>query len=155
MRFCPLYALSIAVCEVDGLRKLSTHLGQYDVARRANHASSRVSCPALSRKIFRFVEHPNQTYNCRRLIPHEGRIAIVTDVGMGCGGRTSPSAMIARRTAFGGEVVWSWRSNAGAKVAESSANDGGNQAWSPRRARRTPLKPLRRECRLMRCTLGC
>ncbi len=27
-----------------------------------------------------------------------------------------------------GEVVWSWRSNAGAKVAELSANDGGNQA---------------------------
>src|SRR6266436_4569820 len=41
-----------------------------------------------------------------------------------------------------GEVVWSWRSNAGAKVAESSANDGGNQAWSPRRARRKPLKPF-------------
>src|SRR5437016_246327 len=41
-----------------------------------------------------------------------------------------------------GEVVWSWRSDAGAKVAESSANDGGNQAWSPRRARRKPLKPF-------------
>jgi hypothetical protein len=27
-----------------------------------------------------------------------------------------------------GEVVWSWRSDAGAKVAELSANDGGNQA---------------------------
>jgi hypothetical protein len=27
-----------------------------------------------------------------------------------------------------GEVVWSWRSNAGVKGAESSANDGGNQA---------------------------
>jgi len=48
-----------------------------------------------------------------------------------------------------GEVVWSWRSDAGAKVAESSASDGGNQAWSPRRARRKPLKPLRRECRLI------
>ena len=27
-----------------------------------------------------------------------------------------------------GEVVWSWRSEAGAKVAESFADDGGNQA---------------------------
>jgi hypothetical protein len=34
-----------------------------------------------------------------------------------------------------GEVVWSRRSDAGVKVAESSANDGGNQAWSPGRSR--------------------
>jgi hypothetical protein len=27
-----------------------------------------------------------------------------------------------------GEVVWFWRSEAGAKVAETSADDGGNQA---------------------------
>jgi hypothetical protein len=27
-----------------------------------------------------------------------------------------------------GEVVWFWRSEAGAKVAERSADDGGNQA---------------------------
>jgi hypothetical protein len=27
-----------------------------------------------------------------------------------------------------GEVVWFWRSEAGAKVAVTSANDGGNQA---------------------------
>jgi hypothetical protein len=39
-------------------------------------------------------------------------------------------AIIARTNdaAADGEVVWSWRSDAGAKVAESSANDGGNQA---------------------------
>ena len=34
-----------------------------------------------------------------------------------------------------GEVVWSWRSDAGAKSAVRSADDGGNQAWSPRRSR--------------------
>jgi hypothetical protein len=34
-----------------------------------------------------------------------------------------------------GEIVWSWRSDAGAKFAESSAGDGGNQAWSPGRSR--------------------
>jgi hypothetical protein len=44
-----------------------------------------------------------------------------------------------------GEVVWSWRSDAGAKFVKTLTRltgDGGNQAWSPRRARRTPLKPF-------------
>ena len=37
---------------------------------------------------------------------------------------------VARRAALeaDGEVVWSWRSEAGAKAAESFADDGGNQA---------------------------
>jgi len=33
-----------------------------------------------------------------------------------------------------GEVVWSWRSDAGAKVVKTLprlTGDGGNQAWSP------------------------
>jgi hypothetical protein len=37
-----------------------------------------------------------------------------------------------------GEVVWSWRSDAGAKLAKTLmrlADDGGNQAWSPGRSR--------------------
>ena len=34
-----------------------------------------------------------------------------------------------------GEVVWSWRPWAGAKLAERSADDGDNKAWSPGRAR--------------------
>ena len=46
--------------------------------------------------------------------------------GVGCGGRGCD----ARRAALeaDGEVVWSWRSEAGAKAAESFADDGGNQA---------------------------
>jgi hypothetical protein len=50
-----------------------------------------------------------------------------------------------------GEAAWSWRSDAGAKVAKAQASlagDGGNQAWSPGRARSKPLKPLRREGRV-------
>jgi hypothetical protein len=50
-----------------------------------------------------------------------------------------------------GQVVWSWRSDAGAKVAKAQASlagDGGNQAWSPGRSRSKPLKPLRREGRV-------
>src|SRR5882757_935199 len=37
-----------------------------------------------------------------------------------------------------GEVVWSWRSDAGVKLAKTLtrlADDGGNQAWSPGRSR--------------------
>src|SRR6266566_3280774 len=81
-------------------------------------------CRVLARKINRFAPDPNQTYKFRRLIPHEGRIAIVTDVGMGCGGRDSVvradviagrvarsvSDLRARETSgvvADGEVVWS------------------------------------------------
>jgi hypothetical protein len=57
-------------------------------------------------------------------------------------------AIIARTNdaATYGEVVWSWRSDAGAKLAKMLtrlADDGGKKAWSPERARRKPLKPLR------------
>src|SRR5437667_1071818 len=55
-----------------------------------------------------------------------------------------------------GEVVWFWRSDAGAKVVKTLSRltgDGGNQAWSPGRARRKPLKPLRREGRMIRLYL--
>src|ERR1700704_1712558 len=37
-----------------------------------------------------------------------------------------------------GEIVWSWRSDAGAKFVKTLtrlADDGGNQAWSPGRSR--------------------
>ena len=46
--------------------------------------------------------------------------------GVGCGGRGCD----ARRAALeaDGQAVWSWRSEAGAKAAESFADDGGNQA---------------------------
>src|SRR5258705_3603549 len=37
------------------------------------------SCPALFAKIFRFRRRANQNYKPRRPVPHEGRIAIVTD----------------------------------------------------------------------------
>ncbi len=47
-----------------------------------------------------------------------------------------------------GEVVWSWRPDAGVKLAGVSANDGGKKARSPGRARSKPLKPLRREGRV-------
>ena len=36
-----------------------------------------------------FARYPNQSYNSRHPGPQEGRIAIVTNVGPGCGGRES------------------------------------------------------------------
>ena len=54
-----------------------------------------------------------------------------------------------------GEVVWSWRPDAGAKLCGyDPRDDGGNKARSPARARRTPLKPLRREGRMFGQTCG-
>jgi hypothetical protein len=44
-----------------------------------------------------------------------------------------------------GEVVWFWRSDAGAKVVKTLSrltDDGGNQAWSPGRARKDTVKTI-------------
>src|ERR1035438_1375884 len=51
-----------------------------------------------------------------------------------------------------GEGVWSWRPDAGAKFLRSKLlrDDGGKRARSPGRARRKPLKPSRREGRMIR-----
>src|SRR5438105_1198355 len=47
------------------------------------------SCRALCAKIFSFRRRANQNYKCRHPVPYEGASAIVTNVGMGCGGRGS------------------------------------------------------------------
>ena len=52
-----------------------------------------------------------------------------------------------------GEVMWSWHPDAGVKLRGASRDDGGKKARSPGRARRTPLKPLRGECRMIRLNL--
>ena len=54
-----------------------------------------------------------------------------------------------------GEVVWSWPPDAEAKLARDDlADDGSKKARFPGRARRTPLKPPRREGRLFGQTCG-
>jgi hypothetical protein len=73
----------------------------------------------------------------------EGRLAIVTDVGNGMRWTRQRQAQFFARTndaATYGKVVWSWRSNAGAKVVKTLprlAGDGGNQAWSPKSTKET------------------
>jgi len=70
-----------------------------DLCRRANHEHLSAHPAALKRGVSR---------SSRTL-------------AAGCDGRTSPSAMIARTNGVcaDGEVVWSWRSNAGAKLVET------------------------------------
>src|ERR1700731_292368 len=46
-----------------------------------NRAPCWFSCPAPDAKILWFSEDPNHFYIRRRLVPHEGRFAIVTDAG--------------------------------------------------------------------------
>src|SRR5216683_145793 len=55
-----------------------------------------------------------------------------------------------RKAVADGEVVWSWRRDAGVKFVRSKLlrGDGGKKARSPGRARSKPLKPLRREGRI-------
>ena len=61
--------------------------------------------PVLPAKIFRFAADPNQIYIHCRLVPLEGRIAIVTDAGrdaVDASGAADESAYLAD-----GQVVWS------------------------------------------------
>jgi hypothetical protein len=91
-------------------------------------------CPVPLAKIFRFARRANQTYKLRRPVLQRGALAIVTNVGAGCGGRgsvgcgtrlqggvpvsnrhharrTTPKpgdAFWRRRVAAYGKTVWSW-----------------------------------------------
>ena len=50
---------------------------------------SDLPCPVSTAKIFRFVTDPNHPYKSRHPVPRRGALAIVTNVGAGCGGRGS------------------------------------------------------------------
>ena len=74
----------------------------------------RKTLSSLSHKIFRLTCRANQAFNFARLTADEGRVAIVTNVAVRCGGREGlrkTNAALAD-----GEVVWSWRPKAGAKL---------------------------------------
>src|SRR6266576_5369305 len=78
--------------------------------------------------------------------------------GMGCGGRRGGARNLCadERRFYGrrSRVVLTPRRWRQVFVgSHSSENDGGKQARSPRRARRKPLKPLRREGRVFPANL--
>jgi hypothetical protein len=92
-------------------------------------------------------------------LDEEGRIAIVTTRGAGCDGRFGDAQRSFIRTSGAeadGEVVWSWPPDAEASPVGVTevARDGGKNARSPTRARRTPLKPSRGERRMIRLNLA-
>src|SRR5882757_4967683 len=110
-----------------------------DIARRAN--LSHVPGIALSGKSKR-CSRPSRTHK-------RGGSRSSRTLGAGCDGRTSPGAVLARRAAV---VRTAKPCGPGAPTLALSSwirstDDGGKRARSPRRARRKPLKPSRRECR--------
>ena len=85
----------------------------------------------------------------------KGRFAIVSDVG--CGMRWTRVAACDERCQRGRPrrvVLAPRRWCQVLKKLTLLRDDGGNKARSPRRARYTPLKPLRGECRVNRCDRG-
>jgi hypothetical protein len=65
-----------------------------------------------SQKYFRFTDDPNHRHVPVRLVPQEGRIAIVTDAGRDA---VDADVLLTSGTEADGEVVWSRRLDAGAK----------------------------------------
>jgi len=66
--------------------------------KKSSHAKT---CPPLRAKIFRFAFAPNQTYSFRCLVPHEGRLAIVTDAGRDAVDAAASGVERDRRVGFG------------------------------------------------------
>jgi hypothetical protein len=58
----------------------------------------------LPQEYFRFTPDPNHFTYCRRLVPHEGRLAIVTDAGRDA---VDVDAPITNGTEADGKDVWS------------------------------------------------
>jgi hypothetical protein len=79
------------------------------------------SCQAPKSKIFRWSWRANHWHHSRTPGPHEGRFAIVTKRRAGDVMDASASGAFfapdENAEAYG-EVVWSWRRDAGAKLAE-------------------------------------
>src|SRR6202035_4761888 len=113
----------------------------YLAGRRANHFQSGRAiadrgCQSLRAKIFCFTEYSD--YPILLPVPshYEGRFAVVTKRGAGCGGREwhiDERAFLAD-----GEAVWSWHLDAGVKLALRRAGDGGQKARAPGRSRSKP-----------------
>ena len=90
---------------------------------------------------------PNQFYKRRRLIPHEGRFAIVTNVGMGCGGRGSVGRATESQGGFGCERSGARRRTALMRTAKPRGPGTrcwcqvGGGFWSPTGFRKTANSP--------------
>ncbi len=83
-------------------------------ARRANHSSRAKTCPAPRAKNISLFQKPKSVVVFAPSRPDRGAFRERHGRGAGCGGRDGD----ARRAALkaDGEVVWSWRPDAGVKV---------------------------------------
>jgi hypothetical protein len=79
--------------------------------------------------------------------PLEGRFAIVTDVGGGM--RWTQALLLTRALAADGEVVWSWRLDAGVKLVEAIPSATETKKPDLRGEHEISRKPLRREGRVV------
>ncbi len=115
-----------------------------DFSRRFYLSSSHVKNNAV-------VPSGKSSLRVRAILSHqEGRLAIATNAGQGAVAACPRKACDGReRTA---KSCGPDAPTLASSLRISSVDDGGNKARSPGRARRKPLKPLRRECRRNRCT---
>jgi hypothetical protein len=113
--------------------------------RMIRWANQQFRCPAPFTKIFLFSFDPNHRLILCRPVPNEGRLAIVTNAGRDA---VDATALLTNSANADGEVVWFRRPDAGVKSGGLiPARRRWQESRSPRRARRKPLKPLRREGR--------
>ena len=136
---------STASAGADGSRQLSAHQLSGGVHRvicptgKIGRHAKNLSSPFRKKNLL--FAGPKSNLQLRYPAPEKRGVSRSSrTLGMGCDGRTSPSAIIARTNGVcaDGEIVWSWRSDAGAKVVKTLTRltgDGGNQAWSPGRSR--------------------
>src|SRR6266496_2947532 len=104
--------------------------GVTNSTRRANHFwfSEIVSSPEI--KNISLNNSGNQNHNSARLAPTRGAYHDRHDTwGAGCDGRFGVRRFLTpdENAKAYGEVVWSWRRDAGAKLVELSASDGDNK----------------------------
>jgi hypothetical protein len=119
-------------------------------------AKGTLLCPSCQRAAAAIVDlTPKSAPSSRPSRPHKRGVSRSSrTLGAGCNGRGQR-----RKTSGAGadgksRVVLTPRRWCQVCAEAIRAGDGGKKARSPGRARRKTLKPLRRECRLMRCTCG-
>jgi hypothetical protein len=91
-----------------GLPARNDGIARFSDLRAKTNLSNRIKAiwvvQSPSQKYFLFSSDPNHFYIPRHPGPLEGRFAIVTNVGQGCGGR---GCALGERREADGEVVWS------------------------------------------------
>jgi hypothetical protein len=98
-----------------------------------------------------FVSRPTQIKPTTHAIPHplRGAYASSRTLGAGCGGRGHVEGRTTRRGRRRRVVLMPRRWHQVGDDALHRAGDGDKKARSPERARKNPLKPSRRECRIV------